>query len=310
LFDRYLLKVQSTTKITKPLKVVIDCGNGVAGKFAATVLKSFGIEVIELYCELDGTFPNHEANPEKESTLEDLKKEVLKNKADLGIGFDGDGDRVGIIGDDGKFYPAEYILMLLARHLLSKNPGEKILFDCKVSNTLIDNITKHGGQPIMFRTGHSFIKQKLKADNITLAGEKSGHTFFGQRFYNWFGFDDAIFAALKILEALSVQEKTFSETFSDLPILPALPELKIPCPDQFKAPIIEQLTKKFQQTHECITIDGVRIKFSDTNWALIRYSNTSPYLTIFAEAATEEELAEIKENILKELKAFPELSIS
>ncbi len=307
IFEQYLKHIKSITNLKRPLKISIDCGNGVAGKFAPQLISEIGGEVIEVNCELDGNFPNHEANPEKEVNLEELKQVVIKNKTNIGLGFDGDGDRIGIIGDNGKFYTAEYILMLLSRDLLSTNPGEKIIFDVKVSNNLIKDIENHGGKPIMSRTGHSFIKARLKKENATLAGEKSGHFFFGKHYYNWFNFDDGLFAACKIIEALSQTSQSFSEIFKELPPLPSLPEFKIYCPDHLKSEIMSKISTHFQKNYDCITIDGVRIKFDHQNWGLIRYSNTSPYFTIFAEADSFEKLTEIKTIIFNHLKTYPDL---
>lgn len=310
----YQNKITGTTTLgntrQRPYKVVVDAGNGIAGAYAPNILRAMGCDVTELYCELDGNFPNHEANPEQVKNMIDLSKKVVETGADLGIGFDGDGDRIGLVDENGKFYGAEYPIMLIARELLARHPGEKVLFDVKVCQTMIDDIEKNGGKPIMSRVGHSFIENRLRQEDGTFAGEKSGHLYFGNRFFNYYGFDDAIFAAAKIVEILSHKEQTFSELFVSLPSRPNIPELKIPCPDELKAPIIEKITAHFTKLYPCITLDGVRAQFDDGAWILIRYSSTSPSLTIHAEAPTENRLDEIKELAMEQLRKFPELNIT
>ncbi len=352
----YLSKITSVTKPAltrnRPLKVVIDAGNGITGAFAPDIFRALrttdnqpACEVIELFCELDGNFPNHEANPEHAKNMADLGKKVLETGADLGIGFDGDGDRIGLVDEKGKHYSAEYPIMLIARELLRNSPGEKVIHDVKVNQALIDDLTSHGGQPVMSRVGHSYIERRLASENATFGGEKSGHLFFGERYFNYYGFDDAIFAAAKVIEALSKTTQSFSEIFADLPQRPSIPELKIPCPDQLKANIIETVTRHFLEIYnstqipssqttnpptatlpasappvhqpaplnipiDCVTLDGIRITFPDGAWILIRYSNTSPSLTLHAEAPTENRLNEIKELAFGQLRLFPELEIA
>lgn len=312
----YQQKIISITKLTspaagreRPLKVVIDAGNGVAGAYAPDIFRALGCEVIELFCELDGNFPNHEANPEHAKNMVDLGRKVVEVGADLGIGFDGDGDRVGIVDEKGQHYSAEYLIMLLARELLQHSKGEKIIHDVKVCQSLIDDITKHGGAPIMSRVGHSYIERRLASENATLAGEKSGHLFFGSRFYNYYGFDDGIFAAAKIAETLSKQSASVSEIFSAIPAKPNIPELKLSCPDERKHSVIESVKNYFEPIYNCITLDGVRLQFPDGAWILARYSNTSPYLTLHAEAPSEARLVEIKELVFDQLRQFPEVKM-
>lgn len=309
-FEDYLADIKTRIKLAKPLKVVIDAGNGTAGKFAPELMRAIGCEVTELYCDLDGNYPNHEANPEEEKNMRDLAATVLKKKADLGIGFDGDGDRVGIVDEKGKHYSADYLLLLLARELLTKKPGSQIVFDVKVSRILIDEITRLGGIPIMSKTGHSFIEARMHELNAPLAGEISGHMFFGKEFYNYYGFDDALFAACKIVEILSKSEQKFSEQFMNLPTMETTPEFKAHCPDDKKFQIVKQLTDHFTRRHQCITIDGVRVNFDDTSWGAVRCSNTSPNLTLRFEAQTREKLAEIQKIMVHELKKYPEVSLA
>lgn len=305
----YQNKIVSLTHLQKKLKVVIDAGNGVTGAFAPQIFRELGCEVIELYCELDGNFPNHEANPEHAKNMVNLSKKVKETKADIGIAFDGDGDRVGIVDQNGKFYSAEYIILMLALDLLKKYPNEKIIHDVKTRQFLIDSINQNSGEAIMSRVGHSFIKERLIKENATLAGEKSGHIFFGERHFNYYGFDDGIFASTKIVEILSNQDQPISENFKNLPNNPNIPELKLYCPDQYKSQIIQKIKEYFQTKYNCITIDGVRIQFEDGAWILIRQSNTSPYLTIHAEAPTQVRLNQIKELVFGQLQKFPQVQL-
>lgn len=316
----YLNKITGTTHLgntrQRPLKIVIDAGNGVAGVFAPDIFRALtfpdgspACEVTELFCELDGNFPNHEANPEHSQNMVDLGRKVVETGADLGIGFDGDGDRLGIVDEKGRHYSSEYPIMLIARELLKASPNEKIIHDVKVNQALIDDISANRGRPIMSRVGHSFIERRLAAEDATFGGEKSGHLFFGKRYFDYYGFDDAIFGAAKVVEALSKDPHSFSEIFADLPQKPGIPELKIPCPDQYKAPIIERITAHFAPQYPCITLDGVRIQFPDGAWLLIRYSNTSPALTLHAEAPSEARLQEIKELAFGQLRQYSEISL-
>ena len=309
-FENYLDFVSKRVKLARPLKVVVDCGNGVAGPFAPKLLKQIGCEVTELFCDLDGNFPNHEANPEEAENMIDLGKKVVEIGADLGIGFDGDGDRVGIVDHTGKHYPAEYLIMLLSREFLRKHPGEKVIFDVKVSKNLINDISNSGGLPIMSKTGHSFIEEKLKHENASLAGENSGHIFFGKKFYDYYGFDDATFAACKIVETLSNSEKTFPEHFETLPKLFSTPEIKVSCPDDRKFEIVKEITEFFKQNYDCITIDGVRINFDENSWGAIRCSNTTPKLTLRIESDTPEKLEQYKNMIFKKLSEYPEINLN
>lgn len=310
-------KVVAITKLGtskgRPLKVVIDAGNGVAGPFAPAIFRAIGCEVTELFCEPDGNFPNHEANPEHAKNMVDLGRKVVEIGADIGIGFDGDADRVGVVDEKGKHYSAEFPIMLIARQLLKTHPGEKVIHDVKVNQALIDDITFHQGQPIMSRVGHSYIERRMNEEGATLAGEKSGHIFFGEKFFNYFGFDDGVFAGVKVVEALSHYQETFSQIFSGMPVKPNIPELKLYCPDERKHPVIESVKNYFLSLNSSefttITLDGIRLQFKDGAWILARYSNTSPYLTLHAEAPREDRLNEIKELVFDQLRKFPEVKL-
>ncbi len=308
-FETYKEDITGRIKLAKPMKVVIDAGNGTAGKFAPELFRALGCDVTELYCELDGNYPNHEANPEDEKNMQDLAALVTKQQADLGIGFDGDGDRVGVVDENGKHYSADYLVLLLARDLLTEKPGSQIVFDVKVSQILIDEIEKLGGIPVMSKTGHSFIEARMHELGAPLAGEISGHLFFGGDHYDYYGFDDAFYGACKILQILSQSDKPFSKQFIDLPKMATTPEFKAGCPDDKKFEIVKELANHFTRAHQCITIDGVRVNFDETSWGAVRCSNTSPNLTLRFEAKTEERLKEIQETMVQQLKKHPEVSL-
>lgn len=314
--NKFLPQVKS-----RPLKIVIDSGNGVAGPFAPELLRQIGAEVIELYCEPDGTFPHHEANPEELENMTDLIKKVLDEKADLGIGFDGDSDRIGIIDEKGNHYSSDYLLLLLAKDYLARHQQTaqtdkpKIVFDVKVSQAIINKMAELGAEPTMSKTGHSFIEKRMKEVQAPLAGEVSGHLFFAE---NYYGFDDAFLAAIKILEILAnenshtdpSQDHPFSALFDDLPKTYMTPEFKAHCPDDKKFEIVKSLVAHFTALYDCITIDGVRVKFDSTSWGAVRASNTSPNLTLRFEADTEKKLAEIQKTMVDELKKYPEVNLS
>lgn len=304
--ERYLSDLKSRVSIARPLKVVVDTGNGTAGAFAPDFLRSIGCEVIELFTDLDGTFPNHEANPEELKNMKSLISKVLSEKADLGIGFDGDGDRIGVVNEKGEMYSSDFMLLLLAKDLLTRVKNPKIVFDIKVSQAIINRMAELGAEPIMSKTGHSFIEAKMKEVGAPLAGEVSGHLFFGEKYY---GFDDALLAAGKIVQIISQSDKPLSQMFADLPKVFTTPEFKAHCPDDKKFEIIENLRNHFIPLYECITIDGVRINFDANSWGAIRASNTSPNLTLRFEANTTIRLKEIQEVMVEELKKYPEVSL-
>jgi phosphomannomutase / phosphoglucomutase len=308
-FDIYLEDIIGKIKPARKLKIVVDAGNGTAGPFAPKLLRAIGCEVIELYCEPDGNFPNHEANPEEARNMIDLAKLVKESGADFGMGFDGDGDRVGIVDENGKHYDADFLLILLARDLLANKPGSQVVFDVKVSRVLIDEIKQLKGIPVMSKVGHSFIESRMHELNAPLAGEVSGHLFFGKDYYDYYGFDDAFFAACKLIEILSKSEKKFSQQFDTLPKMETTPEFKAYCPDNEKFRIVKELTDYFTKNYDCITIDGVRINFDSLSWGAIRCSNTSPNLTLRFESGTKERLREIQKIMVEALKKYPSVSL-
>lgn len=296
IIDDYIKRVISDVKLAKKLKIVIDCGNGVGGKVAPTLFKSLGCEVIELFCNVDGNFPNHHPDPSVLKNLEDVINTVRKEKADLGLAFDGDADRVGVITDKGEIILPDRLLMYLAINLLKKYPGAIIPYDVKCTKHLATEIKKYGGQPLMTSTGHSLVKAKMKEVDALLAGEFSGHVFFKER---WYGFDDGLYTAARLLELLSKENRSASQIFADLPNSINTPELKIPIKDDTKFDFMAKLVKQIKIPEATLTtIDGLRADFAD-GFGLVRASNTTPYLVARFEGDDEKALQRI-EAIFKE----------
>jgi phosphomannomutase/phosphoglucomutase len=291
--EDYLNRVTSDISIKRPLKIVVDCGNGVAGHLAPKLFEALGCEVVKLFCHIDGNFPNHHPDPSKLENLNDLIAEIKAEKADLGLAFDGDGDRLGVIDEKGNVIWADRQMILFSRDVIHRNPGAKIVFDVKCSSLLSKDISNQGGRPILSRTGHSFIKAKIKEESALLGGEMSGHIFFKER---WYGFDDALYAGARLLEILSSRNESCSEIFSALPDSFNTPEINIHFDkqgDQFDA--MEKL-KKTANFNEGVltTIDGIRLDYEDC-WGLVRPSNTTPCLVLRFEAETEASLKRIRE---------------
>lgn len=303
--EQYLSRITSVVHLDRKLKVVLDTGNGVAGKFAPNLLRRLGCEVVEVFCELDGNFPNHLPNPEHEANLLDAIKMVTESGADIGIGIDGDGDRVGVIDENGKFMPSDFSIILLARDYLKGHPGEQILIDVKSSQNVIDEIKSNGGNPLLYKTGHSLIKMKMRADNISMGGEFSGHLYV---FENYYPFDDALYATSKILEVLSKSSKSFSSQFSDLKVLYPTNLLELGCPDSIKFDVMKKVVDVFSSTHEVNDIDGVRVTFKN-GWVILRASNTTPYLTFRAEGNSVENLKQILLEVRETLKQFSDIQL-
>ncbi|MBN2417221.1 phosphomannomutase/phosphoglucomutase [bacterium] len=291
--------------LKRPFKLVIDAGNGTAGPVAPEVFRHMGCEVRELYCEPDGRFPNHLPDPTVPAFVEDLQRAVVADRADLGLGYDGDSDRVGVIDDRGRMIFADQILALLSREVLARNPGAKIIFDVKCSQLLPEVIEAAGGEPVIYKTGHSLIKKKLKEEGAPLAGEMSGHIFFKDGF---FGFDDGIYVSFRLLQFLSGQEKKLSELVDGLPRFHSSPEIRITCPDDEKFEVVARLTEAFRREYEVIDIDGARVLFGD-GWGLVRASNTQPILVLRFEAKTEKRLQEITALFKEKLSAFPHVAV-
>jgi phosphomannomutase/phosphoglucomutase len=300
--EDYFATITSIVHLARPLKVVVDAGNGIAGSFAPELLRRLGCEVIEQHCESDGSFPNHLPDPEDEHNVVDLQARVVEEHADLGVAYDGDADRVGIIDERGRRHEADLILVLLARDLLTRHPGAKIVFDVKSSQSLVDDIRQHGGVPVMWKTGHSHLKRKMREDGILLGGEVSGHIFFADGYY---GVDDGILAACKLVEIAARHRGTVSSMFDTVPHLHATPELKAPCPDGEKFRVIDELARELKQRYETIDIDGARVLFPGGGWGLVRASNTNPYLTLRFEAGSARAIDEMKRVIYDALRRYP-----
>ncbi len=275
------------------LNVVLDGGNGVGGYFAAPILKQLGCQVEELYCEPDGCFPNHFPDPTLPENLTTLMTHVKLRKADVGLAYDGDADRLGVVADSGRILWGDELLLLFARPILEKNPGAAIIGEVKCSQILYDDIAGRGGKAIMWKAGHSLIKSKMKEEKALLAGEMSGHLFFADRY---FGFDDAIYASLRLLEILSEKGQSVSDLIADIPETFTTPEIRIECPDDVKFRVVEEIRDHFRARGPIIDIDGVRIPFSD-GWGLVRCSNTQPVLVLRFEATTEPRLGLIRSTI-------------
>lgn len=290
--DRYEDYVTGLFGDLSGLRVVVDAGNGTGGMVAPAIMKELGADVVELYCEPDGNFPNHHPDPTLEESLVDLIAKVKKEKAHAGIGYDGDADRIGVVDEDGNVIWGDRLMIIFSRDILKENPGAKIIGEVKCSQTLYDDIAAQGGVPIMWKTGHSLIKEKMKKEEALLAGEMSGHLFFRHRY---FGYDDAIYASLRLLEILKKSGPPYSmkAQLQDVPHVVATPEIRFDCPDDIKFRIVEKAQQAFNE-YESVTIDGIRIQFSD-GWALIRASNTQPVLVLRFEAGSEARLHEIRE---------------
>ena len=302
----YIQEVKENVDINNKVKIVIDCGNGAAGCIAPDLFKSMGCEVIELFSEVDGNFPNHHPDPGKIENLNDLISQVKESDADLGIAFDGDGDRVGLVTNEGKVIYPDKIMMILSKDILSSKKGS-IIFDVKCSNLLPDIISSHGGKPIMSPTGHFHIKNAIKRHNPLLAGEMSGHIFFNDK---WYGFDDGHYSGARIIEIVSKENRKISEIENELPLLYSTPELNIDVTDETKFKIIEDFSKECSLDGEKITIDGLRINFKN-GWGLLRASNTTPKLVLRFEGNSVDDLNQIKINFLNELSRIcPNIDIN
>lgn len=301
----YSTNIVKKFKLTKPLKVVVDCGNGSAGVFAPKLLRDLGCEVVELYTTPDAKFPNHVPDPEDPHMMIDLAQQVRDHHADIGIGIDADGDRFGSVDERGNFVSADRVILLLAKDVLTRYPGKKILYDVKCSRLINDLVPGFGGVPLIHVTGHAPIKQSLRDDlDIVFGGEVSGHLFFVEDYYK---IDDALYAMAKVLKVLSDSQGKYSELFSEFPKTIMTPELKLPCEDNVKHAVVQKVADYFSPNHQTITIDGVRVIFSPTSWGLVRASNTSPYLTIRVEADTEAEVIKIKNILADQLETHAEI---
>jgi len=286
----YRQHIVSTIKLARPLRVGLDPANATGGPVAVPLLRELGCEVHELYCEPDGTFPNHEPDPTILENLQDLIELVLRERLDVGIAYDGDCDRIGVVDNRGKIIYGDRLLIIYAREVLSRKPGAVFISEVKCSKTLYEDIERHGGKAIMWKTGHSLIKQKMKEVGAALAGEMSGHMFFADRY---FGFDDAIYASCRLLEILANTGKTIAELLEGVPETVVTPEIRVDCPDEIKFDLVAKATDYFRQHYQIIDVDGVRVLF-EHGWGLVRASNTQPALVLRFEAETEEQLQEYR----------------
>ncbi|UVE19819.1 phosphomannomutase/phosphoglucomutase [Pseudomonas sp. LS44] len=291
ILDRYFKQIRDDIALAKPLKVVVDCGNGAAGVIAPQLIEALGCTVIPLFCEVDGNFPNHHPDPGKPENLVDLIAKVKEEKADLGLAFDGDGDRVGVVTNTGTIIYPDRLMMLFAKDVVSRNPGADVIFDVKCTRRLGALISGYGGRPVMWKTGHSLIKKKMKENGALLAGEMSGHIFFKER---WFGFDDGIYSAARLLEILSLDKRDAEHVFSAFPVDVSTPEINIQVTEESKFSLIDALQSGGQWGEGSITtLDGVRVDYPK-GWGLVRASNTTPVLVLRFEGDTAEELERIQ----------------
>ncbi|ERO62809.1 phosphoglucomutase [Pseudomonas piscis] len=307
ILPRYLEEITRDVKLARRMKVVVDCGNGAAGVIAPQLIEALNCEVIPLFCEVDGNFPNHHPDPGKPENLEDLIAKVKETGADLGLAFDGDGDRVGVVTNTGSIVFPDRLLMLFAKDVVARNPDSEIIFDVKCTRRLVPLIKEYGGRPLMWKTGHSLIKKKMKQTGALLAGEMSGHVFFKER---WFGFDDGIYSAARLLEILSKEKTTSEELFATFPNDISTPEINIHVTEESKFSIIDALhDAQWGEGANLTTIDGVRVDYAK-GWGLVRASNTTPVLVLRFEADNAAELQRIKDVFHVQLKRVaPDLQL-
>ncbi|HEY6561455.1 MAG TPA: phosphomannomutase/phosphoglucomutase [Polyangiaceae bacterium] len=299
--DAYLDRLRSGIHMgDKPVKAVLDAGNGAAGPLGLRALRGAGFDPVPLFCEMDGAFPNHHPDPTVPENLETLIETIHREKADVGLAYDGDGDRLGVVDGSGEIVWGDRLLALFARDMLKGRPGATVLGEVKCSQTLFDDIARHGGRPLMWKTGHSLIKTKMKEEGALLAGEMSGHFFFADRY---FGFDDAIYASLRLLEILSREGRSVRELLADLPRTVSTPEIRMECPDAIKFAVVESMRKTLAASGELTNIDGVRLTYPDGAWALVRASNTGPVIVLRFEAESQKRLDEIRAQVERAVNA-------
>jgi phosphomannomutase / phosphoglucomutase len=285
------------------LRVAVDCGSGTASLIAPQVLADWGVDVLPLYCESDPRFPHHHPDPVDPHNLKDLIDLVRRERCDLGIGLDGDGDRIGVVDDRGGIIWGDLLMVLYWREILPRHPGADVIIEVKCSQALVEEVRRLGGQPFFYRTGHSVIKAKMREIGAVFTGEMSGHMFFADEYY---GFDDALYAAGRLLRILSNTDASLSALLADVPRYPITPEIRVSCPDDRKFDIVAEVVRLFKHDHEVIDVDGARVLFGD-GWGLIRASNTQPVLVLRAEAKDEAALERIKRTLTAALARYPEV---
>ena len=295
---RYIEQIAADVQLPRPVKVAVDCANGTAGIVARKVFAAIGADAELLFEEPDGDFPNHPADPVVEANLQDLIRTVTEGGYELGIAFDGDSDRIGVVDEKGNILWGDKLLALYARDVLAENPGATVIYEVKCSRALGEDIAAHGGKPLLWKTGHSLIKAKMKEEGALLAGEMSGHQFFADRYY---GFDDALYAAARLLEIVAKAEVPFGEIMADAPEYVSTPEIRLDCPDEKKFEVVDAIRARFRDDYEVVEIDGARIEFPD-GWGLLRASNTGPVLVLRFEATNEERLEEIRALVMNALR--------
>ena len=289
----YVDDIAGRVHLGRRLKVVVDGGNGTGGPPAMALLERLGVDVVPLYVDMDGSFPNHHPDPTVEENLAELREAVLSGGADLGVAYDGDADRIGVIDDLGHVIWGDRLMILLARDVLAAHPGAAIVGEVKCSKTLFEDIAARGGRPIMSQVGHSLIKARMKVEDAQLAGEMSGHIFFRDR---WYGFDDAVYVTARLLEIIARGPASLSELLADVPVTHVTPEIRIDCPDAVKFDVVARAVAHFAASHPVVDIDGARVDFGD-GWGLIRASNTQPILVLRAEADDAAALARIRSTL-------------
>jgi phosphomannomutase/phosphoglucomutase len=293
--------------IARPLKVVVDAGNGTGGLWGPEILRRVGAEVVKLYCEPDGHFPHHHPDPTLPQALKDLIAHVRESDADLGIGWDGDADRIGVIDPQGRIVWGDQLMMLFSREILAAHPGAPIIFEVKCSQGLVEEIERLGGEPVMYRTGHSLIKARMKELEAPLAGEMSGHLFFADEYL---GYDDALYASCRFVRMIAAQQRSLSQLVDELPRYYATPEIRVDCPEEIKFDVVDQIAAHFREHYPIIDIDGVRVLFGD-GWGLLRASNTQPVLVLRCEARSPERLQEIGQTLIQRLHEIaPQVKVS
>lgn len=286
----YIEEIASQFRLERRVKVVLDAGNGTAGPVVHKLLEKLNVDAIEMFFDMNGHFPNHHPDPTILSNLHDLQKAVRAHKADLGIAFDGDSDRLGAVDENGEVIYGDMLLLIFGREILSRKPGSTFIGEVKCSQAMYDKLAELGGKPIMYKTGHSLIKAKMKQEHAELAGEMSGHMFFADRYY---GYDDAIYAACRLIEIVAKSGNPLSHQLEDLPKLVSTPELRVDCPDDMKFRVVEKVADRIRQHYAVVDVDGVRVPF-EHGWGLVRASNTQPVLVMRFEAANEDWLNRYK----------------
>ncbi|MBF0170709.1 MAG: phosphomannomutase/phosphoglucomutase [Nitrospinae bacterium] len=300
--EPYIAMVRSKIALARPVKIVMDAGNGCGAVFAPRLMRALGAEVVELFCDVDGTFPNHHPDPTVPENLTDLIAKVRESGAEAGIAYDGDADRIGVVDEKGNIIYGDMILAIFARDILARKPGAKIVFDVKCSQNLVDDIAARGGVPLINPTGHSLIKARLVKEDAALAGEMSAHIFFRDDYY---GFDDALYATARFLRIMAANAAPVSTWLSDLPPVVNTPEIRVDCPDDEKFGVVERLVASFKADGEqVVDLDGARVAFPG-GWGLVRASNTQPVLVLRFEGDTAERLEEIRARFLKKLRTIP-----